>query len=180
MAPPHTNHNISVVIEILYMLTNCQKKFNCAPVIEVYQFNTSGPQPRDVYTNTSNYYQIKRKSGSSTFTQIMAINVTVTPDIEGFYLAVRDRTSCIQILRLRAFRHQCESKQEGLVIFPDTAAPVWGNVTVTTKCTPNSSPAADMLVTCDSSGWWYGSAECVCDPGYIMVTDSDEKDYFCE
>ena len=120
-----------------------------------------------------------RKSGSSTLTQTLTVNVTVTPDIEGFYLAVRDRTSCIQILQLRVFRHECETKQEGLVVFPDNASPINNDMSVTTDCMPNASPMTDMSVRCDSSGYWTGSAECVCDPGYIMRTDSDGNNY-CE
>ena len=148
--------------------------------MEVYKSCTSkGPQSRDVYTNTSNYHRIWRKSGSSTLTQTMTINMTCTPDIKGCYIAVRDRTSCIQVVQLRVYRHECAAKQEGLVVFPDMAAPVWGNMTVTTECMPNSSPATDMSVLCDSSGYWYGSAKCVCDPGYIMKTDSNGDNY-CE
>ena len=177
MAPPNTNHNISVVIEIGYTLTNCFRRFGCTPAFEIYQFNTSGSQPRDVYTNTSNYHRIERKTGTTTGQTIMTIDVTVTPDIEGFYLAVRDRTSCIEINQLKVFRHECATKQEGLVVFSDNAAPVEDSMTVTTECMPNASPATDMSVTCDSSGYWTGSPECVCDPGYIMITDSDGNNY---
>ena len=179
MAPPNTNHNMSVFIEFIFTLTNCIRRFGCNPVMEIYKFSTNGPQPREVYTNTSNYHRIRRKSGSSTLTQTLTINVIVTPDTEGFYVAVRDRTSCIQVVQLRVYRHECAAKQEGLVIFPDSAAPIEGNMTVTTKCMPNSSPATNMTVLCDSSGFWTGSAECECDPGYIMLTDSDRNNY-CE
>ena len=175
--PTNTNYNISVVIEILYTLINCRTQFGCTPAIEVYQFNTSGPQPRDVYTNTSNYYRIKRETGASPFVQIFSIIVDVTPAIEGFYLAVRDRTSCITIVQLRVYRHECATKQEGLVIFPNTAAPIANTTTVATECMPNSFPVTDMSVTCDSSGYWDGSAECVCNPGYIMVTNSSGNSY---
>ena len=179
MAPSNTYHDISVFIELIYTVTDCRRRFGCIPAIEVYQFNTNEPQSRDVYTNTSNYFRIQRKSGSSTLTRTLTINVTVTPDIEGFYVAVRDRTSCIQILQLRVFRHECKTKQEGLVIFPDNAAPIEDDMNVTTECMPNASPATDMAVRCDNAGYWTGSADCVCDPGYIMRTDSDGNNY-CE
>ena len=103
--------------------------------------------------------------------------MNVTPAIGGFYLAVRDRTSCIYVVQLTVYRHECVRKQEGLVVFPATAAPITDNMTVTTECMPNASPVTNMLVACDSSGIWDGSAECVCDPGYITATDSDGNNY---
>jgi hypothetical protein len=175
--PSNTNHDISVVIDLLYTLSNCRKRFGCTPAIEILQFNTTGPQPRSVYTDPANYYRIKRKSGSSTLTQSLTIKVNVTRAIGGFYLAVRDRTSCIQVVQLRVYRHECARKQEGLVVFPATAAPITDSMTVTTVCMPNAHPVTDMSVTCDSSGIWDGSAECVCDAGYITATDSDGNKY---
>ena len=177
MTPPNTNHVISVTIDILYTFPNCRSRFGCTPVFEIYQFNANGPQPREIYTDPSNYHQIKRKSGSSTITQSLTITVTVTPAIGGFYLAIRDHTSCIQIKELRVYRYECATKQEGLVVFPATAAPVANTMTVTTECMPNASPVTDMSVTCDSLGYWDGSAECVCDPGYTIVTDSNGNSY---
>ena len=178
--PPNTNYSVSVVIELLYTLINCRKQFGCTPAIEIYQFNTIGPQQRDIYTNPSNYNLIKRKTSVSTFIQILPITVTVTPDIEGFYLAVRDNTSCIQIAHLRVYRHECATKQEGLVLFPNTAAPIANTTTVTTECMPNSSPVTDMSARCDSLGYWDGSAECVCDPGYIIIITDPNGDNRCK
>ena len=177
MAPPNTTHDIHVVIDVSYTISNCYSRFGCTPAIEIYQFNTDGPEPRDNYTDPSNYRRIKRKTGASVLAQSLSITVTLAPDVEGLYLAVRDRTSCIQVAELRVYRHECATKQEGLVVFPATAAPITDSMTVTTECMPNAHPVTDMSVTCDRSGIWDGSTECVCDPGYITATDSDGNNY---
>ena len=110
---------------------------------------------------------------------LISCTVTLAPSIAGFYLAVCDRTSCIQIVQLRVYRQECARKQEGLVVFPATAAPITDSMTVTTVCMTNAHPVTDMSVTCNSLGYSDGSAECVWDPGYITATDPDGNNY-CE
>ena len=177
MTPPNTNYDVSVTINIIYSHLNCQSRYGCTPEIEVYQFNTNEPQPRNIYTDRSNYHQIVKKMGSAIFMDSLSINVTVTPAMGGFYLAIRDHTSCINIRRLEVLRYECATKQEGLVVFPATAVPVEGGMTVTTECMPNASPVTDMSVVCDSLGYWDGSAKCACNSGYIMAKGSDGNSY---
>ena len=108
------------------------------------------------------------------------MTVEIPPEVEGFYTAIQDNTSCIQVAQLKVYRHQCSEKQEGLVVFPATAAPVSGAMTVTTLCVPNSLPVTSMLVECNSMGFWNGSStECVCDPGYVKRVNSEHNE-FCE
>ena len=99
--------------------------------------------------------------------------------MQGFYFAVKDNTSCIQVSRLQIYRHQCPQKQEGLVIFPETAAPAYGVLIVNVQCMPNSSPVTGAPVICNGTGYWHGSVQCVCNPGYVQKVDSEENE-FCE
>ena len=178
--PGQTNYNISITIDITYILSSCRARYNCNPEISVFKFDTSGPQPRSVYTDRSNYkLLINNKPGTSTRAQTILLNVDILPEVEGFYLAIKDNTSCIQIAQLQVYRYQCPQKQEGLVIFPETAAPPDEDLIVNVQCMPNASPITSVSVICNATGYWHGSAQCECDPGYIRKNDSEEND-FCE
>ena len=171
-APSNTNHNVRVVVDIQYTLSSCRERLGCNPKFELLKFETSGPQPREVYTDVTNYQSIRIRTGSSAASQRLVENIEIPANIEGLYLAVRDNRSCIQVAKMEVYRYQCNSKQEGLVIFPETAAPAESDMTITAQCMPNSSPVVrgDMDMTCDSDGNWRGSGRCKCDPGYKRVS----------
>ena len=177
--PTGTNYDVMVTIELSYTLSSCRTRYGCNPEISIYKFETNGPEDRDVYTDRKNYRLVLKRPGAQTLTQRVTMNITVSPSVEGFYLGIQDNTSCIQVAQLEVYRHQCKQKQEGLVMFPETAAPVSGDMSVTAACMPNSSPATSMAMRCDGMGMWTGSGECVCDPGYIKKWNSDGN-FFCE
>ena len=181
MAPSSTNYNVSLFIDFLFTISNCRQRHRCTPTMEVYKFDVNSPQPRDIYTNRNNYALVHRKSGASQFTQSLSINKTLSADTLGFYIAVRDHTSCIQIAQMLVYRYQCSQKQVGLVIFPETAAPITDRITISALCVPNASPVTDMDVTCDSRGHWDGSGTCKCDPGYIFNrgNQSCDREWIC-
>ena len=146
-------------------------------------FKTDGPKPRDVYTNCSNYELLITKRGASTRTQYINLMVDLPPEVKGFYLAVKDNTSCIQISRMEVYRYQCEGKQERLLMFPETAAPEMNvtNMVVTPGCMPNSSPNSSVDMKCGNMGIWNGVGDCICDPGYVRRNDSrNPSRHFCE
>ncbi|CAI8036631.1 Ephrin type-A receptor 4-B [Geodia barretti] len=170
-APPDTTHTVRVIVDILYTLSSCRARYNCNPKFQLLKFETDGPQPREVFTDHTNYQSIRVRTGSSAVTQRLVENIDIPANIEGIYLAVRDNTSCIQVAQMQVYRYQCPRKQEGLVVFPDTAAPVDNDITIIAECMPNSSPVTpnDMAMTCDKDGNWMGAGSCRCDPGYKRV-----------
>ena len=165
-APPDTTHTVRVIVDILYTLSSCRARYNCNPKFQLLKFETDGPQPREVFTDHTNYQSIRVRTGSSAVTQRLVENIDIPANIEGIYLAVRDNTSCIQVAQMQVYRYQCPRKQEGLVVFPDTAAPVNGNMTITAQCMPDSYPVTDMDILCYDTGYWSGSGRCRCYPGY--------------
>ena len=176
--PPNTDYDVTVNLKMIYTLTNCRERYNCNPVIEVYMFNTNGPQSRGVYTNRENYRRIARKRGASAMAQQLTITETIPPGDAGFYIAVRDHRSCIKVSQFKVFRHQCKRNQRGLVVFPETAAPVDAPQHVTAMCVDNAYSVTDLSVQCLSTGVWSGSAVCVCNAGYERKTNSDGE-YYC-
>ena len=181
--PGQTNYTVTVTIDLSYTLSSCRRRYNCNPEISVFKFDTSGPQPRSVYTDRSNYKLLINKPGASTRTQNILLKVDILPEVEGFYLAIKDNTSCIQVAQLQVYRYQCGEKQERLLMFPVTAAPAMAvsNMTVTHGCMPNSSPNSNVDMMCDNMGLWSGEGDCICDPGYVRRIDpADESRHFCE
>ena len=167
-APPNTTHTVRVVVEISYTLSSCRSRYNCHPTFRLYKLDANGPLPREVYTNVSKYVSVRNRNGASTLSQNLVETIDVPANVGGFYLAIRDNRSCIQVSQIKVYRHQCYSKQEGLVVFPDTAAPVENDMTITAGCMPHSTPvsAGNMAMTCDSDGNWRGRGQCRCDAGY--------------
>ena len=178
-APANTNYNVKLIIDMSYTVSNCRTRHGCNPDIAVYIFNTTRQQERESYTDPDNYKLLNKTRGASFLTKMMHIEVEVPPSVAGSYIAVHDNTSCVTVAQLKVSRYQCKTKQVGLVVFPETAAPVEHDLRVTASCKPHSSPITDLTVTCDSTGHWSGSATCVCDPGYKKVFGSDKK-YICE
>ena len=174
--PPNTTHTVRAIIDISYTLTSCRTRYRCNPVFRLYKFETDGPQPREVYTDRSNYESVRNKTGASAITQTLTESIAVGPGVGGFYLAIRDLSSCIQLARMQITRYQCRVKQEGLVIFPETAAPVDDQMTVTSLCMPNSTPVSSMNMVCDKEGNWGGQGICKCDAGYKRVPWNNEED----
>ena len=129
---------------------------------------------RDLYNRI--YYN--RVSRPALVTENIYFNVTEGET--GFYIAVRDPNSCILISKMLVTRFQCPAKQEDLVLYPETAAPVNNDMTVLTECVPNASPVTELEVTCDSTGNWAGVPTCECNAGYKKRFDSKKRRYFCE
>ena len=134
-----------------------------------------------MYTNPANYVSVRNKTGHSTLTQTVTESIAVPPSVRGLYLAIRDNRSCITVSQVKVFRHQCRQKQEGLVVFPETAAPTGDSMTVESHCMPNSRSISSMSMVCDRDGNWAGSGRCKCNPGYkkTSVEGGDSNDEEC-
>ena len=92
-----------------------------------YKTNTR-QLPSSGYMNTENYEQFGRARPSRTS---LAYILDITSSDTGFYVAIRDVGTCVGILRLRVYCYICPSRQVGLVLYPDTPAPVSGSVVLT-------------------------------------------------
>ena len=65
------------------------------------------------------------------------------------------------------YRHNCKSMQIGLVLYPETPAPVSGSSNIDITCVPNADIFGSPQVTCDSDGeWGPQNPRCECRGGY--------------
>ena len=117
--------------------------------------------------NTDNYDQFGRaRSTTPSGARFETHTFTLDPSDTGFYVALQDTGTCVGISRLRVYHYNCPSRQEGLVLYPETPAPVSGSVNINIKCVDNAVSNSTQ-VTCHSNGTWGPeNPVCKCRAGY--------------
>ncbi len=131
--------------------------------------------------NTSNYALIRtlttQVSGTGTGTTTIAMEMFgFNTDESGFYLAIRDRGTCVIISRLIVFYNVCPGETVNWVVRPETIAPTVGSLNVNAFCVDNSSPVGDdFSLTCLESGNWVAppSTRCECDTGFVPTMNGE-------
>ena len=120
--------------------------------------------------NTENYDEFGRARPSNTTRPYFeTYSFTMNPSDNGFYVAIHDAGTCIEISRLRVYHYICPSQQKGLVLYPEIPTPVSGSVIVQFTCVDNASiPESESdTVTCNHDGTWSTEVPvCECDVGY--------------
>ena len=118
--------------------------------------------------NTDNYVCFKVVKPADTIrTFTKTFTFTLQPNVTGFYFAIRDNGTCVGISRVKVYRNNCQSLQSGLVLYPDTPAPVNGSENITISCVPNAVISHSTQVTCHSNGTWGPeNPVCQCRLGY--------------
>ena len=95
------------------------------------------------------------------------------------YVAIQDVGSCVGISRLRVYRYICPSRQVGLVLYPETPAPVSGSVNVQFTCVDNAyipESESDTVTCCHNGTWSTEVPVCEYNVGYEnMGTDCGGK-----
>ena len=120
------------------------------------------------FMNTANYEQFAVVTPADTIrTFTNTFTFTLQPSSTGFYLAIRDNGTCVEISRVRVYRENCQSFKRGLVLYPDAPAPVNGSENITISCVPNAVVSGSTQVTCHSDGTWGPEHPvCECQPRY--------------
>ena len=117
--------------------------------------------------NTENYDQFGRASTTTQTPRFETHTFTLDPSDTGFYVALQDTGTCVGIARLRVYHYNCPSRQVGLVLYPESPAPVSGSVNINIKCVDNAVVLGSPQVTCGSNGTWGPeNPVCKCCRGY--------------
>ena len=123
--------------------------------------------------NTNNYDQFGRARSTTQSARFETHTFTLDPSETGFYVALQDTGTCVGISRLRVYRYNCPSRQVGLVLYPETPAPVSGSVTINVKCVDNAVASGSTQVTCHSNGTWGpDTSQCECSLGFANITEN--------
>ena len=162
------SYPVEIQVELVYALSSCRDRFGCKPRFELYYYATNTTQlpitAGSGFMNTDNYVRFKVVKPADTIrTFTKTFTFTLQPNVTGFYFAIRDNGTCVGISRVRVFRNNCQSRQSGLVLYPDAPAPVSGSENIAISCVPNATISGDVhQVTCNSDGTW-GSENPVCE-----------------
>ena len=174
-----------VRVQFNYRLSDCPQNvaqgFSCQRIFGVHKYERSSVDPAAARV-TSNYVLVNRLTTRDTVageaSQNETQNIDFTTDSSGFYLGVRDESTCILIERLLVYYHVCPSETVGLVVRPETIAPSIGSgmqLEVTANCIANARPISgeSAKLTCEERGVWFQPSvtSCVCNDGFIASED---------
>ncbi len=175
-----------VVIVVEFEFNGCISSGACTQSFFIHHYGTSTADAVAA-ANVANYGLLDTIAPDDV-TGVLRQNATVyfTFDVflyadttTGFYLAIRDVSTCVFIHRVLVYYAVCPNIIQDLVNLPETIAPaqqLQGPILVTTgTCVENSSPEfgqANPEVNCLSGGQWTPRLRCVCDDGFQANSDS--------
>ena len=158
---------------VIYALQSCRSRLGCDMGFGLFNYTTNTLKlPSTIgsgYMNTENYEQFGRANSTTQTARFETHTFTLDPSDTGFYVALQDTGTCVGISRLRVYRYNCPSRQVGLVLYPETPAPVFGSVNVQFTCVDNAYiPESESdTVTCYHNGTWSTEVPvCECNVGY--------------
>ena len=149
----------------------CDISRQCRQSFEVHKWLTSTID-RSAAANTDNYVRVDRVSPELT-SGVMSFLGHIDIDLEaedGFYLAVVDRSTCIELARLLVFYYVCPEETSELISRPEVLG---SQVSVTGECVENSSTMSGTapVLSCSHTGEWQVIILCLCNPGYEKSQD---------
>ena len=149
-------------------------RFNSCPskALSVYKY-VANPSVASAY-DTSKYSIIANiTTSANTFTELMFnISFTIQPEENYFYIAFRSRPgTCINTLtRVIIYRSTVQSKQVGLLAYPEVPVPLSVSASVPGVCSMYSSTVSGgpPILNISAQGKWLndGAEQCYCSPGY--------------
>ncbi len=178
-----------VVIVVEFEFNGCIESGDCTQTFTIQHYGTSNINA-SAAANVTNYGLLDTIAPDYV-TGVLRQNATVyftfdeflyADTTTGFYLAIRDESTCIFIHRVLVYYAVCPNIIQDLVNLPETIAPAQqltgqsDPILVTTgTCVENSSPEFDQPnpeVNCLGRGQWTPRLECVCDDGYQANSNS--------
>ena len=172
------NYQVEILVDITYSLQACRSNRNppCNTRFTLYRYITNSQQLPSTsgsgFMNKDNYVSFGTATPAATGARYTETHrFTLQPQQTDFYIAIEDTGTCVIISRLLVYRHNCKSMQTGLVLYPETPAPVSGSsndpTDIDITCVPNADVFGSPQVTCGSDGMWGPqNPRCECRAGY--------------
>ena len=165
---------MKIRVEVIYALQSCRSRLGCDMGFRLLNYKTNTQEVADItgdgYMNIDNYDEFGRARPSSTRRPYFdTYSFELGSSDTGFYVALRDKGTCVGISRLRVYRYICPARQVALVQYDEIPAPSSGSIEVPFTCVENSylPESAKRTVQCDSDGVWGDYVPvCKCRLGY--------------
>ncbi len=163
---------VSVLVE--FEQAGCDQGCQSTFVLAAYETSTVDSTTA---RNTANYRQIDSVApfdDSGTVSQNQTREMNFQTNQDGFYLAIRDESTCIVVSRLLVFYNVCPRETAGFIMRPETLSPIIP-IEVTAQCVAGASPDNGVTprLTCSQGGVWgtISGSGCTCNPGFMASED---------
>ena len=167
------DYDVTIFVEATYSVPSCRERQGCRQGFNLLHYMTNTIQLPSTqgsgFMNTQIYALFAEPYAPLTsVTYTNTYNFTLPSSSTGFYIAAQDTGSCIAVSRLRVFRNNCRARQVGLILYPDTPAPVSGVAIISVSCVDNAVISGSAQVTCASDGTWGPETPvCQCSPAFV-------------
>ena len=170
-----------VTVQVDFIMNTCDILNSCRRSFTIHKYETSTINATAAI-DLSNYElvdQIVPKDGSGSVRENGSVNINFDTEATGFYLGIRDVSSCILIHRVLVFYYVCPTETSDLITRPETIAPIIDGtappVQVVGQCVEGTQPEnrVQPRLTCSLRGIWsvnFG-AGCVCGSGLQQSSD---------
>ena len=167
-----------VTVQVDFIMDTCDIENNCRRSFAIHKYETSTISTTAA-RNLSNYERVDRIVGTGRVRENGSVNINFATEATGFYLGIRDETSCLAIHRVLVFYYVCPAETSDLITRPETIAPILGGtappVQVVGQCVEGTRPesGAQPRLTCSQNGIWSVNigAGCVCGSGLQSSSD---------
>ena len=169
-----------VTVQVDFIMNTCDVENNCRRSFTIHKYETSTIDTTAA-RNLSNYElagQIVPTDGSGSVRENRSVNINFATEATGFYLGIRDVSSCLVIHRVLVFYYVCPAVTSNLITRPETIAPIIGASTpvqVVGQCVEGTEPENEVQpgLTCSQNGVWSVNlgAGCVCGSGLQSSAD---------
>ena len=167
-----------VTVQVDFIMNTCDILNSCRRSFTIHKYETSTINATAAI-DLSNYElvdQIVPRDGS--VRENGSVNINFDTEATGFYLGIRDVSSCILIHRVLVFYYVCPTETSDLITRPETIASIIGAsipVQVVGQCVEGTRPENGVQpgLTCSPRGIWsvnFG-AGCVCGSGLQLSSD---------
>ncbi len=172
-----------VTLRIDYQFIDCSSgnndgsTDNCEPSLNIMKYETSenivtGEHSIDEFETA--FHLRTSASHDLSLLQTAYVNISLSSEESGFFLAIRDFGTCIDVTRLVVFYEICPMEVVDFELRPETVAPTYGLVTVNSSCVSNAVSASGVMsLQCGVGGVWVESqlSECTCGLDYYPSED---------
>ena len=170
-----------VTVQVDFIMNTCDVDNNCQRSFAIHKYETSTIDTTAA-GNLNNYEFVGRivpRDGSGSVRENGSVEINFATEAAGFYVGIRDVSSCIVIHRVLVFYYVCPAVTSDLIARPETIAPIIGGtaptVQVVGQCVEGTQPenGVEPRLTCSPMGIWsvnLGSG-CVCGSGFQSSSD---------
>ena len=193
----HISRNISgilldqAVVQVEFEFNGCTESVSCGQTFAIQRYDTSNIDPtaaanisiyRLIDTIAPNDITGNLRQNETAFIDFVADEAEAVGDATGFYLAIRDSSSCLSIHRVIVFYSVCPAITQDLIIHPETKAPRIDPVasssepiTLTGTCVENAHPEVgdSPRISCSGGGLWSKVLGCECNEGFQPTENGD-------